>query len=145
MIDCKTNNSWITRFFISSWNLSKSLVKANKNTFKEPCFGEFQAASGEFFRLFKKDSSFFGKKVSQIGKEWHLDIGIDQSWRYYELPSQTRENNSDQESLADFEGFRAAEKKILWPETNHRLRPRAGRTVREEFEKWTLCTLVAMI
>ena len=61
--------------------------------------------------FYEKNSPVFNSKVSGIGNEWHLDIGIDQSWGYYEIPSQTRENNSDQESLADFEGFRAAKKR----------------------------------
>jgi len=42
--------------------------------------------------------------VSKNGNEWQLDIGIDQSSGYYEIPCQTRKNNSDQKSLADFEG-----------------------------------------
>ena len=51
----------------------------SNSTLKEPCFGEFLANSWQILPTFKKDSSFFGKKVSKNGNEWHLGIGIDES------------------------------------------------------------------
>ena len=44
-------------------------------------------------------------KLSAIGNECQLDIGIDQSWWYFEPTCKRRKNQSKQERSAEFEGF----------------------------------------
>ena len=72
--------------------------------------------------FYQKISTIFGEKVSKNGNEWHLDIGINENWWYFESSCETRENNLDQEGSADFKGL-GRQKKDPWAINNHRLRP----------------------
>ena len=90
--------------------ICKTSVKQNNHLLEKKRKTLFWRILPTFTNFYKKYSPTFYEKVSRIGNKWQLDIEINESWLYFEPPIWTRANKVDQETSAEFKGW----KPLVW-------------------------------